>query len=350
MAPMKQSIVVIILLFSFLAHGSAQGYVPEPSLVKALPNGLFAFIRTGAGTIVCSLEQDRAPLTVLNFVGLAEGSLESTGTRGQPFYDGLVFHRVIKDFMIQGGDPEGMGTGGPGYKFGDEFDPELRFDTPGVLAMANSGPATNGSQFFITQVPTPWLNDKHSIFGKVLVGQDIVDSISQGERIEAIRIVRKGKAAEAYRADQAGFNALVQSLAEKTKKKYQDDLATQEALLAARYPQAILEGSGIRSVLVRAPKDASRPGQGQTVMVIMKGRLANGKTVQFSPDNSPMPLRLDQGRLPPGFELALKSMGPGEQRIVILPPQLAFGETGYPPVIPPWSYLILELELVSLGS
>lgn len=328
----------------------AQDYVPEPGLVKALPPGLFAFVHTGAGTMVFRLEAEKAPLTVLNFVGLAEGSLEPSTRRGQPFYDGLVFHRVIKNFMIQGGDPEGTGAGGPGYHFADEFDPELRFDKAGVLAMANSGPAINGSQFFITHGPTPWLNDKHTIFGQLLVGQDIADTITQGEEILALRIVRKGPAAQAFIADHARFNALSAELAANALTRLKDQVASQEAQLASQYPHAVLDGTGLRSIQTKAPSSTIRPTSGQTLKVIMKGRLANGQQVQFSPDNGPLKVSLGTGRLPQGFELAFKSMGTGEQRTFIIPPNLAFGELGYPPVIPPWSYLVLDVELLSIAD
>ena len=143
---------------------------------------LIATFTTNHGDIVVNLFPDHAPKTVDNFVGLAEGTKEFVGpATGQvatkPFYDGLVFHRIIKDFMLQGGDPLGTGTGGPGYTFEDEFHPDLRFDKPYLLAMANAGPGTNGSQFFITLVPTDWLNRKHTIFGEVRQGQDVVDAI-----------------------------------------------------------------------------------------------------------------------------------------------------------------------------
>jgi peptidyl-prolyl cis-trans isomerase A (cyclophilin A) len=149
--------------------------------------GTYAVIETELGTIVCKLFPEKAPKTVANFVGLAEGTKEftdpKTGKKAKrPFYDGIVFHRVIPDFMIQTGDPLGKGIGGPGYQFDDEFDPSLRFSKKGILAMANSGPGTNGSQFFITVAPTPWLNDHHSIFGDVVEGQSVADAISKAPR------------------------------------------------------------------------------------------------------------------------------------------------------------------------
>ena len=162
---------------------------------KSLPPGLYAVFQTNKGAFTCRLFEKEAPKTVANFVGLANGTKEwtdpKTGKKVQKrFYDGLIFHRVITKFMIQGGDPEGTGRGGPGYKFEDECRPDLIFDKPGKLAMANAGPNTNGSQFFITTVPTPWLNNKHTIFGEVVEGQNVI------EIIEAVKKDRGDKPLE----------------------------------------------------------------------------------------------------------------------------------------------------------
>jgi len=169
-----------------------------------LGDGLFARISTDRGDIVLNLEFQRTPLTVINFVALAEGTMNAAG--GRPFFDGLNFHRVIADFMIQGGCPQGTGTGGPGYRFPDEFVPDLRHDGPGVLSMANAGPGTNGSQFFITHVETPWLDGRHTVFGRVVSGQNVVNAIQQGDRMNTVRIIRNGALASAFRADQEAFD------------------------------------------------------------------------------------------------------------------------------------------------
>ena len=175
-----------------------------------LEPGLYARIETnrtveGTSSILLQLEYEKAPMTVINFVGLAQGTIDHNRDGTQRFYDGLTFHRVIDDFMIQGGDPQGTGRGGPGYRFPDEFDSTLRHDRPGILSMANAGPNTNGSQFFITHVPTPWLDDRHTVFGHVVQGQEVVDAIRQGDRINRVEIIRVGAAAEAFEADQAAF-------------------------------------------------------------------------------------------------------------------------------------------------
>ena len=186
----------------------------ETGCAQSLGDGIFARITTSRGDIVIRLEYQRAPLTVCNFIALAEGTMSAAN--GKRFYDRLVFHRVIsrangdgQDFMIQGGCPQGNGRGGPGYRFPDEFDPSLKHDKPGILSMANSGPGTNGSQFFITIVPTPHLDGRHTVFGQVIEGQSIVNTIRQGDKIEKITIIRNGQAAKAFKADQESFNKLL---------------------------------------------------------------------------------------------------------------------------------------------
>ena len=221
---MKKIITAVLTGIVFLSFGGCKPKKSEPKTVakqeavkkmngvKSIEGkeGLFAVISTDKGDIAIELLYKDTPMTVTNFVGLAEGTLNAA--KGKPFYDGLKFHRVIADFMIQGGDPAGNGTGGPGYKFADEWSDKYSFDKPGYLAMANAGPNTNGSQFFITHVPTDWLNGKHTIFGIVVneESQAVVNSIAQGDLMNSIRIYRQGADAEKFTATQADFDKMQQ--------------------------------------------------------------------------------------------------------------------------------------------
>lgn len=182
---------------------------PGPTTdASTLPEGMYAEINTVHGVILLQLEMEKTPLTVANFVALAEGDMpNNVKPKGQPYYDGIKFHRVIPDFMIQGGDPTGTGSGGPGYKFKDEFHPELKHDKPGIFSMANAGPGTNGSQFFITHKETPWLDNKHSVFGHVIQGQNVVDAVKGNDVMQSVYILRVGEKAEKFDAVKT-FNSL----------------------------------------------------------------------------------------------------------------------------------------------
>lgn len=192
----------MIRSFKILAGLLALAFIYAPNAFgKDMADGVYAEMETTKGTILIQLAYERAPNTVKNFVGLAEGTKKSNKPAGTAFYDGIVFHRVIPKFMIQGGDPTGTGRGGPGYQFADEFHKELRHDGPGILSMANSGPNTNGSQFFITHLATSWLDSKHSVFGKVVEGQDVVNAIVGGDKIIHVKILRVGDAAKKFKGD-----------------------------------------------------------------------------------------------------------------------------------------------------
>ena len=191
---------VITLLFFF---------IPCLGFSDDLKEGVYAQFDTTQGQIVAQLYYRQVPLTVINFAGLAQGTIATNQGAKKKYYDGLIFHRVIKDFMIQGGDPTGTGRGGPGYRFPDEFSDNLKHDAPGILSMANAGSGTNGSQFFITHRATPWLDNKHTVFGKVVKGQAVVDKIEKGDKILTLTILRIGADALAFKTDQAAFdNAL----------------------------------------------------------------------------------------------------------------------------------------------
>ncbi|MFN0275944.1 MAG: peptidylprolyl isomerase [Chitinophagales bacterium] len=195
---MKTNAIVLILGIFILTTSFTKAGAEK----KKLPPGLYAEIQSNKGNILCFLEFQKAPMTVANFVGLAEGTIHNAARPdGTLYYDGLKFHRVVKDFVIQGGDPEGTGAGGPGYKFNNEIHSDLKHDKAGTLAMANAGPNTNGSQFYITHKATPQLDGNYSVFGYVVKGQDVVDAIVKGDTINHIEIIRVGKAAKKFKAE-----------------------------------------------------------------------------------------------------------------------------------------------------
>lgn len=209
-----KSIILKTTVAAFAAVNLLLTAAPAADSDKKLADGLYAEMDTSKGKILLQLEFEKTPLTVANFVGLAEGtkhySTDGSAPKKQdkPFYDGLTFHRVIPDFMIQGGDPQGSGRGGPGYKFKDEIHPSLKHTGPGILSMANSGPGSNGSQFFITHKETSWLDGKHSVFGHVVEGQDVVNKIAGGDTLKSVKILRIGDKAKAFKGDQAEFEKL----------------------------------------------------------------------------------------------------------------------------------------------
>jgi cyclophilin family peptidyl-prolyl cis-trans isomerase len=323
------------------AAALAVALLAPPALAQNLEEGLYGEMRTNRGTIVLRLEYELAPLTVANFVGLAEGTIAFQGRpAGKPFYDGLSFHRVIADFMIQGGDPAGNGTGGPGYTVPDEIVPELTHDGPGVLSMANSGPDTNGSQFFITHKATPWLDGFHAVFGRVVRGQEVVQAVHQGDRIESLRILRIGAKAQAFQVTQQLFDRLVAQAPARKK-----ELAARARTLALeqirlRWPAARSTASGLRYVVERQGSGGS-PAAGASVTVHYTG-LVFDSSVQRG---SPAVFRV--GEVIPGWNEALLAMKKGEKRLLIIPPELAYGQRGYPGVIPPNAFLIFEVELLA---
>jgi len=202
------------ILFSTISILTLATIMPTNAADSKLADGLYAEFDTSKGKIVCQLEFEKTPLTVANFVGLAEGTKnyskdgEAPKKQEKPFYDGLIFHRVIPNFMVQGGCPQGSGSGNPGYRFKDEIHADLKHSGPGILSMANSGPTSNGSQFFITHVTTPWLDTKHTVFGHVVEGQDVVNKIAMGDKLKTLKIVRVGEKAKAFKSDQAEFDKL----------------------------------------------------------------------------------------------------------------------------------------------
>jgi cyclophilin family peptidyl-prolyl cis-trans isomerase len=312
-----------------------------------LEDGLYAVMKTNKGDITLKLEFEKTPLTVCNFIGLAEGKIKNDAKKaGVPFYDGLKFHRVIADFMVQGGDPQGTGSGGPGYRFEDEFDPELVHDTPGVLSMANAGPGTNGSQFFITHVATPWLDGKHSVFGKVVDGMKVVNAIAQGDKIEKLEVIRKGAKAEAFANDDQAFKAIKDGAQDRKKAAALKTQETELNIIAEKYGNTEVTASGMRYIVHAAGAGAS-PKKGDNVKAHYTGFLLNGTKFDSSVDRGQaFQFKVGQGQVIQGWDEAFLAMKKGEKRTIILPPELGYGARGAGGVIPPNAFLVFEVELL----
>lgn len=322
-------------------------------------DGLYAKFNTTKGSIIVKLLPEKAPVTVCNFVGLAEGKIDNNAKKaGEPFFNGLKFHRVIANFMIQGGDPQGTGQGGPGYAFPDEFDESEKFTGPGVLAMANSGPATNGSQFFITHVATPWLNGKHTIFGRVVEGQDVVNAIAQDDIMTSVEIVRVGKDAKKYTADNATFaklkvdavaaSAAKESAEKAAEAKRSQELPEFESWVKANYPKAMKSDKGFYYVITQNGT-GPKPTVGQTVVAHYTGKFNDGKKFDSSVDRgTPFEFKVGQGQVIKGWDEGFALLNVGTKATLLLPYTMAYGEQGYPGAIPPKATLVFDVELIGV--
>ncbi len=401
---MKMKFKVIVLLFLGMINVYAQkakkpvaSKKPSATSIKkvtpsSVPNeGMFAEFTTPKGQIVVRLEYQKAPITVANFVSLAEGTnafITDPKLKGKPYYDGLKFHRVIKDFMIQGGDPAGNGSGGAGYSFKDEIVPEFVFDKPGILAMANSGPATNSSQFFITHKDTPWLNGKHTIFGYVVSGQDVVNAIAQDDIITKLTILRKGALAKAFDANkifgdyygnkgeddkkqaaiQAEAKAKQAALEAEAKKAYDMKYAPVKAekikYLASVKATATKSATGLESKIIKTGTGV-KPAEGTTFYIHYAGYLEDGSLFDSSYEdvvktygkfdqnrasqNGYNPFPFQAGKkdgLIPGFLEGINNLSFGDKAVLFIPSALGYGERGAGNVIPPNSNIIFEVELL----
>ena len=307
-----------------------------------MKDGLYAKFSTPKGAILLSLTYAETPGTVGNFVGLAEGTIKNdVQAEGTPYYDGLKFHRVIEDFMVQGGCPQGSGVGGPGYQFNDEFHPDLKHDKPGILSMANAGPGTNGSQFFITHIATPWLDGKHTVFGSVIEGQDIVDTIAQNDTIDTLVIIRVGQAAEAFDAADAFANFESNRL-----KAIEDQKKAQEAALASVTEGYEKTATGL-FYKIETPGVGASPSQGQNVSVHYKGSLLDGTVFDSSyKRNEPIDFPLGVGQVIKGWDEGIALLSKGAKATFIIPADLGYGSAGAGGVIPPDATLQFEVELV----
>ncbi|WP_338408151.1 peptidylprolyl isomerase [uncultured Flavobacterium sp.] len=362
------------------------------SKAPAVVEGIFATILTNKGTIVVQLEYQKTPITVANFIALAEGKntyVTNEKLKGKPFYDGLKFHRVIADFMIQGGDPSGNGSGGPGYAFKDEFT-DLKCDKAGILAMANSGPATNGSQFFITHKETAWLNDKHTVFGHVTQGMDIVNLIAQDDLILKVTITRKGTLAKAFDAPKVfsdyfvnkADDAIKQKLIAEENQKKQDEIAAEaKRVYQEKYASVIAEKA---AYLATAKSEATITPSGLAYKITEKGtgiKPADGTTFNFNyagyfedgnlfdssyegvcktygkhdanraAQNGYRAFPFQAGKkdgMIPGFLEGLSLLSFGDKAVIFIPSNLAYGESGAGGVIPPNTNLVFELEMIEI--
>lgn len=354
---MKKSILLLLLAVTSLYSCKDEH--------SNLPDGLYADIETNKGHIIVELDYKKAPVTVANFVTLAEGKNEFVTKdykKGKPFYDGLKFHRVIENFMIQSGDPEGTGSGDTGYKFKDEIT-DLKFDKPGVLAMANNGPGTNSSQFFITHVETPWLEGRHTIFGHVVEkGQEVVNQIKQDDTIVAITIIRNGEAAKKFDAVKVFHDYF--SEIQKEKSKYAGVQKEKVAYYASIRPKATKTNSGLEFVITEKGS-GKKPAIGSQIYIHYAGFLEDGTLFDSSiadvnktfgkydaaraEQNGYQPIPFQAGKkdgLIPGFIEGIEQLSFGDKAVLFIPSHLAYGATGAGGVIPPNTNIIFEIQLL----
>ncbi len=307
-----------------------------------MKEGIYAKINTNKGEILLTLHYKLTPGTVANFVGLAEGKIDNTfRLQNEPFYNKLKFHRVIPEFMIQAGCPHGSGVGGPGYKFDDEFHNDLKHDKPGVLSMANSGISTNGSQFFITHIPTQWLDNKHTVFGEVIEGQDVVNKIEQNDIMNSIEILRVGE-------DSINWNALdIFNDFKNKKQKELNDLIEKEKELIKEISKGFKETkSGLKYNILKNG-NGENPSLGDLVKVHYKGQLLDQTVFDSSyKRNQPIEFKVGIGQVIPGWDEGIMLLKKGDKAKFIIPSHLAYGESGAGGIIPPNATLIFEVELV----
>ncbi len=310
-----------------------------------MQDGLYAKFNTTKGEILVALEFEKTPGTVGNFVALAEGNMENdVKPQGTPYYDGLKFHRVIPDFMVQGGCPQGSGTGNPGYKFDDEFHPQLKHDGPGVLSMANSGPGTNGSQFFITHIATDWLDGNHTVFGKVTEGQANVDAIAQGDQIDTLEIVRVGADAEAFNAIEA-FRTF-EGAREKRVTEERESKRAELDKLAAGFDET---ESGLRYQIIQKGT-GKKAEKGNQVSVHYKGQLADGTVFDSSyKRNQPLDFQVGVGQVISGWDEGIQLLSVGDKARFVIPSDLGYGSRGAGGAIPPDAILVFDVELVAVN-
>ncbi len=336
-----------------------------------LNDGLYANFQTSKGNMIVKLEDKKAPVTVANFVGLAEGKIDNTAkAKGVPFYDGTIFHRVIKDFMIQGGDPKGTGMGDPGYKFDDEKN-DLKHKGKGILSMANSGPNTNGSQFFITEVPTPHLDGRHTIFGEVVNGFETIDSIATVEKgaqdkprtdvvLEKVAIFSKGDEYKTYDAAKVfaegkgkikeNNKAILDKIEADKKKKAEEFAANQQKLVDDLKATMQATPSGLYYKITEAT-EGKTANAGDVVSVHYAGKLVDGTEFDSSfKRNEPIEIPIGVGQVIKGWDEGILLLKEGESATLLIPSELGYGANGAGGVIPPNAWLIFDVKLVKVNS
>jgi cyclophilin family peptidyl-prolyl cis-trans isomerase len=330
------------------------------------PDGLYAELTTNKGLIVLNLEYTKTPMTVANFVGLSQGRIQNAAfPEGTPYFDGTVFHRVVPGHVIQAGSPDQGGSGSPGYTFPNEIHPDLGHGRAGMLGMANAGPHTNGSQFYITLGDRSYLDGSYTVFGQVLEGMEVVNSIDQGDKVERVKIVRQGKAARAFKADENTFRKLVKEaeikIRESEKKKSQEE----EAQIQSRWPQAQSAANGLRTLVLNSGQ-GEKLQQGAKVTLSFTGETLSG--LRFSSSSQGLPQPSEQAEIfgyeasvtqnIPALEQSVMDMRPGETRLLIIPASLGFGMSGYYAperkgvkrfVIPPYTTLVYQITLVEIN-
>ena len=346
-----KKLVTIALVFASLIASAQKNHKQKLSkmdqeFLKTQADGMYLKMNTNRGDIYLQLEFEKTPMTVANFVGLSEGTIKNTSkAEGVPFYDGLKFHRVIPNFMVQGGDPQGTGAGGPGYKFPDEFDTTLKHTGPGILSMANAGPGTNGSQFFITHVKTDWLNGKHTVFGHVVKGQDVVDAIKQNDTLVKVTVLRKGKKAEEFDAAKV-FEFEQGNVSKKAEAKAKAEQAAMDKVLNEKFANAKTTASGLRYITEKEGTGASPIATNQ-VTVHYTGTLLDGKKFDSSVDRG-QPATFPLNQVIKGWTEGLQLMKVGGKTKFIIPPDLGYGAAGAGGVIPPNAWLIFDVELLDV--
>ena len=310
--------------------------------------GIFAEFNTTKGKIVVQLEYQKTPLTVANFITLAEGTTTqvTNNLKGKPYYNGLKFHRVIADFMIQGGCPKGDGSGDPGYRFDDEFVPELKHSAKGILSMANAGPKTNGSQFFITHKATPHLDGRHTVFGHVATGLDVVDKIAKDDVITSVKIIRVGKEAKKFDAEKI-FNDYFVKKAEADKIEAEKQKAAKEIALK-EFENATTTESGLKYIVLQQGT-GNKPVATSNVKVHYTGMLLEGKVFDSSVQRGE-PIDFGLNQVIKGWTEGVQLMQEGSKYKFYIPSQLAYGERGAGGVIPPNTDLIFEVELIKINQ